>query len=206
MLSSLIPTFAFALLSRTQGERDFTFTLCETTRKHIAIQPRGDYDRIHFVVRIQNLKGKRAFARVRCEPLADAEKRVSLTTQIINIESNNDLWSLYLRVPRFEKTIATYQVEIGEFLSQEVNDFDVQTSFAWQSHPQSRPRYFHNLPDGGVVSMEYEIKIPVVTKEGTVIVRYGAAVPTAAVALTWGEDHSEDMKEIDGSYVARKLN
>ena len=120
------------LIAPTSAEPSFAFVKCETTNQHIAIQPKDDHYVVHFHCRIRNAINKPIVARVRCSQ-GTVEHVVSAK---MTPASNNDLWSVYLRVPKYSdansQNAATYQIELGDEDSSRVDPLLVSTSFGFR--------------------------------------------------------------------------
>jgi hypothetical protein len=108
----------------------FSFVESETTKKHIAVQPKDEHHRVYFPLRVENAKGKAVFARVRCQP--EGDKNESVQTVRFDATTDNDLWRVYLRAPRHEDKTATYQVEVGEYNTSNLDPESVRASYTWQ--------------------------------------------------------------------------
>lgn len=186
----------------------FTFVMSPTTQKHIAIQPQFDHHRIHFLVRTRDLQGKAAFARVVCE-VRDADGQLahkSMSLSVVNVETDNDLWSFYFRVPRFSDQPATYQVEVGSYTPAEVVEFPVTKAFAWKvdRNAQGEAQFLHELPEGGVVSLGITTKVAKCVG-GSIKIFYEKRV-AASPGIVFGIDRTGDQALIDGGSVAQKVN
>jgi hypothetical protein len=190
-------------------EPAFTFVQSQLTGKHIAVQPMTDYHRVYTVIRVRNCEGKRVYGRVRCQPSdADPEKASTMIFSTeFSIASNNEIWKLYFRVPRFASKTATFQLEFGEIEPLEVNDHVLRTSFGWRVDRDNPgpARFVHDLGSGNVVSMTTRLKIAII-EGGEIKIRYAYGAPAPeTVALEYGFTSQGAMSSVDGDVLAERV-
>jgi hypothetical protein len=123
---------AFLLVSSwtasASAEPKVTFVRSETTKKHIAVQPKEEHHRIYFPLRIEGAAGKTAYAQVRCQPKTGPE---TVQTVRFEVAGKSELWTVYLRAPRHDTQHATYQVEVGIYDSRELDPKQTLGQFGW---------------------------------------------------------------------------
>lgn len=115
LLNQVLRTWLFATAAFLTGmiacradDPKFIFVKSTTTKKHIAVQPRDDYHRVYYALRVENCAGKTAFAQVRCRPSKGETETLQSVT--LDIKANNELWRVYIRAPKHANVSATYQV------------------------------------------------------------------------------------------------
>lgn len=199
---------ASALLTALQTEPpQFNFVLCRTTEKHIAVQPQTDYHRVHFHTRVENMRGKIAFARVRYQ--ADGGDEAMIIRKF-RPSTNNEIWQMYFRVPRFGSTTAKYQIELGEFDLQKLNEFDVLQTFGWEiprNNNQDSPPFVH-VRNGEAITMPILMRVAEF-RGGTIHISTAYPKPKTAVyraKIVYGWSYEGAESEIDGDSMVKRQN
>lgn len=187
-----------------QGGGGFTFVQCSETGKHVAVQPKADYHRVHFHVRVQGKRDRRLYGRVRFRPVDGEESTV---TTIFRPTTNNEVWSMYFRVPRFAKRTATYQIELGEHQPSQLNEYSTRTSFAWQiprDQDPDNPPFIHKKGNSAVV-MTIPTRSARVEGGRIVISIPKAALKAVPMKIRYGWSYQGSEKDIDGASMAKKV-
>ncbi len=132
--------------------------------------------------------GKPCFARVRIQVGGGQDATiVSQNIVLLQPETNSDVWSVKMRVPRFDSSAkqnsAIYQLELGRQDRSLVDEFVVLESFAWRVTRDAAG--MGGMVAGPGVSLPLVIRVARV--EGSkVIIESRALVKAAQVNLVYG--------------------
>jgi hypothetical protein len=137
----------------------------------------------------------------------EGTRRETSSKILFDVESENDLWSIYLRAPRYTNSPAIYQVEIGLYDPQEIDVHQVQQAFAWEVRrdPQGRALFLRERPGGLAVSLAIQRRFAVL-EGGEIKIKHAYGAPGAAIPLEFGVDRSGDELLISGESMARRVN
>lgn len=188
---------------------ELTFVESTTTLKHIAIQPRRDHHRIHFLLRARGLDDRRLYASVHCY-LPDAEEpanKKSVHTVFFTPTTDNQLFAVYLRTPKFAHDTAEYQVHLGEHIPDRpdlcVGGFRPMNGFTWRVTRSTGGATFHPLEDENPLPVDLQYSIAKIVG-GEIHVE--SRVRAIRAMLKFGVDRTHDQADIDGTWIVRVLN
>lgn len=159
----------------------FTILRSETTKQHVAIQPKDEHHRVYFPLRIENCAGKMAFARIRSK--VDKSDQETTSSVQFPVRGNNELWRVHLRAPRYDAPASVYQIEVGVVDWAQLDVEVVRGSAAWQVRRDGPAvSFLTELPNPGGDPLP--VSIPLISRTATVEggeVRIQAVVYHAAI-------------------------
>ena len=212
-LAIAFPIVLVAALARAQppGGPEFAFVRSPRTNLHVAVQPQPDYHRIHVMLRVRDGAGKQLFARVRSVPGSNADSTLELDRETSSVArftgtTNDDLWSFYLRVPRYGAQTATYQAEVGTFDSGQIDQHQVHRSFSWEIYRDASLNGTMRVegPDGTPLGLPIETRRAIIDGGSVRIVK--ATRLAGPGDLSFGVTTMDGGRQVDGAAIAEKVN
>jgi hypothetical protein len=205
----LIVGMSAMLICNVGSAQEFTFVLCEETGRHFSVQKERDHYLVHFHLRVKNHAGKPFFGRVRMQYPDDRQGAGVVTTlessSVVTAGTDNDLWSLFFRVPALEaahQPVASYQVEVGVYDALAVETHRITRSFAWRIEADGGGKERMVTERAGI-----PINIRVAQIEGDrIVIRYGVAGPGPQPDLTYSVVETLEVGRIPGERSLKRLN
>lgn len=188
--------------------QDLTFVQCGDTGQHIAVQRNRDHYVVHFHLRVQTHQGKSFFGRIRAQyPDGNGALATVAQSSIVKAQTNNDLWSMYFRVPVISdlsrRRKAIYQVEIGIYDSLALNDFAVTDSFGWRITADDNGRERVTTGEGAAIPLN----IRIAHIEGNrVVIRYGYGAPVPVRSIKCSIVTNLELGNIPGERAVKRIN
>lgn len=168
----------------------------------IELQPRTDHHRIHFRLRVNGLEGKTAFAKIKIAR-PDTNDSMSEAVQLFSITEPSEVWSIFLRVPRFQSADATYTLYFGRHDITAVDEYQAKSGFRW---------IIKRDPSGqaSIVTQEDGHPLPVQLAVRTAV-QIGGEIRIVSETRLQALDGIrlgtfESDRAVDGDEVARRVN
>jgi len=148
---------------------ELAFQLSPQTGMHIALQPRADHHRIHFLVRTTNLAGGGCVARLICR----TDDSQTATSEVEFYPRNNlEVFAIYLRIPKVMRQSAYYMLFVDEVRNDDDTSDRASLSYYWRIVRDSSgtPTFEHPQP-GETVEVVKPIRkvVPETNLQGEII-------------------------------------
>jgi len=113
------------------------FSQCENAgNMDVALYPETEHSYVvHFHLKISNMKGKTAYARLDCRETKSREL-THTSLKVVKVETNAEFWAFSLHAPKIpEANDAVYELEVGSYDpadEKDLNEYRLMAIFIWQ--------------------------------------------------------------------------